>query len=129
MLNPEDVSIAPSQTSDGGSWFYMNTPKGWLKAKLAASMEYEIVDYMIYEAFRGQGYGKELLQFSVDHARSVGASAVFGSYINSRESLETIRSVMGEAVELVIESEGDFSPKGADTNSDSPTRASARLVL
>lgn len=109
--------------------FYMKSDKGRLVSSLDfETKEYEVIDYYIYSPYRRKGYGKEMLRFSVDHARSIGARAIIGVNIVSRESLDVATAVLG-GEHINIENIGDYTPEGKDDNTENRTKASLRYII
>jgi len=126
-MNPEQNIIEIRENPhENYTDFYMHSDKGQLTSSIDLNtLEYEIIDYIIYNAYRRQGYGKELFKFGVDHAKSIGAQAIIGVNIVSRESINVIASVIGED-KVTIEKLGDYTPQGKDDNSVNRTKASFR---
>ena len=129
-MNSEKLEIEVRENPyEDHTVFYIRSSKGRLTSSIElGTQEYEVIDYYIYPNYRRQGYGKELLRFSIDHARSIGARAIIGNNIVSRESLDVVASVLGiENVNIV--NLGDCTPSGMDENDVNRTKASLRYDL
>lgn len=126
MSNSNQFNIQNTYSGDYLDYFNIEFDKGYLKSQFNNEKAvYEVLDYLIWPNYRRKGFGKELLSFGVSHARTLGAKAITGTMITSRESLDVVRSIAGDVnVDLDVRNEGDYSPAGSDDSPGNRTDAS-----
>lgn len=117
MPRLENIRIQTGNPGDKNANHRIDATQGYLNSSHRFSDNtYEIQDYVVWGTHRKQGYGKELLQIALQHARALGARAVTASYIATRESVDAVSTVFGPD-SVTIEWLGDYAPEGGEPQS------------
>jgi hypothetical protein len=100
--------------------------EGYLSSTFHKGERLYIIDnYRVKPDQRNNGYGKDFLRTSLEHAISLGSTAVAAIQITSRESLDAIETVFGSD-HLTIHNRGSYA---CDLQPDEALSTSARFFF